>query len=77
MGQITLNLLSKKSIDEANRNLILQIDHKMIQCVLINCSVSLQALKSNSYVKFVVVVVIFKFHSPDEGQRLTGGRYEI
>jgi len=70
MGPISLNLLSNQSIDKAYGNLVLQLCHKMIQCDLINCSVSLKALNSNSYIKFIVFV-IFTFHSSDEGQRLT------
>ena len=70
-GKITLNLLSNKSINKANRNLILQIHHRLLQGVLINCSVSLKALYSNWYIK-LFVGVIFTFLSSEEGQGLNG-----
>jgi len=64
------------SINEANRNLILQIHHQLLHCVLLNCSFPLKALYSNSHIKFFVAV-FFTFNSSGEGQRLAVRRYGI
>ena len=76
LEQITLNPLSNQSINEANRNWILQIHHSVTEC-----SDKLQfCIKGNIQQLIYQVVcrcVFFTFHSSCEGQRLTARRCGI